>query len=202
MLKRLALKYWPVAVLFTCIVTVLCMSRYAGLTEHPASWVETFAWPNGVTAWALLLTLLAIAWQSAETRAAARATEESVTLAADTAKRQLRAYLGVNEACVKITANEAIDGQPWVRLEAQLHIKNGGQTPAYSIESWLYGQIGTYPENTPVPLPPKGMPRGIAIIPAQGKNIFTSKEIMIFPPIMEDRRKMMEVLFKDLRGRK
>lgn len=186
MLKRLASKYWPVAMLFACIVAVLCMSRYVGIPEHPPSWFETLAWPNGVTAWALIFTLLAIAWQSAETRAAARSAEESATLAADTAKRQLRAYLCVDEACVKIVANEAIEGQPCVRLEAQLHIKNGGQTPAYSVQSWLYGHIGTYPENAPVPPPPKGMPRGIAIIPAQGKNIFTAKEVAVFPPIMED----------------
>ena len=41
--------------------------------KHPPSWIETFTWPEGVTAWALLLTLLVLAWQSTETRAAAQA---------------------------------------------------------------------------------------------------------------------------------
>jgi hypothetical protein len=36
------------------------------------SWIETFTWPEGVTAWALLLTLVIITWQSVETRAAAQ----------------------------------------------------------------------------------------------------------------------------------
>jgi hypothetical protein len=46
-------------------------------TEHPPSWVDTFAWPEGATVWALFLTLLVIAWQSAETREAAKAAKES-----------------------------------------------------------------------------------------------------------------------------
>jgi hypothetical protein len=155
----------------------------AAFMDQPVHWWSDSNW------WLVAVgtvTAAFICWQSWETRKAARATEESVTLAADNAKRQLRAYLSVNEACVKITANVAIDGQPCVRLEAQLHIKNGGQTPAYSIESWLYCDIGAYPDNTPVPSPPKDMPKGIAIIPAQGKHIFTAKEIAIFPPIMDD----------------
>jgi hypothetical protein len=103
MLKRLRLKYLPMAILFILIVAVLCMSRYAedrkakhqenanqvnsvtltpgktndgtektDETEDSPSWVGTFTWPEGVTAWALLLTLFVIAWQSTETRDAAK----------------------------------------------------------------------------------------------------------------------------------
>lgn len=39
-------------------------------------------WPEGITAWAVILTLFAIAWQSAETARAARATETAVGEAA------------------------------------------------------------------------------------------------------------------------
>ena len=49
----------------------------AGKTEYPPSWVDTFAWPEGATVWALFLTLFVIAWQSAETREAAKATQTS-----------------------------------------------------------------------------------------------------------------------------
>ncbi len=50
--------------------------------EHYPSWVDTFAWPEGATAWALFLTLLVVGWQSTETRRSARATEKSVDLSA------------------------------------------------------------------------------------------------------------------------
>jgi hypothetical protein len=48
--------------------------------NNSPSWVETFTWPEGVTAWALLFTLLVIAWQSTETRAAAQASKASIRL--------------------------------------------------------------------------------------------------------------------------
>ena len=71
MLKRLGSKYLPMILLVLSIVAILCLSRYAG--GGMASWVETFAWPNGVTVCALLLTLVVIAWQSTEARDAAKA---------------------------------------------------------------------------------------------------------------------------------
>jgi hypothetical protein len=105
MLKRLASKYWPMVLLLILTGAVLCMSRYAeshkadsqqgspGIpaspndasksaenaekAKHPPNWIETFTWPEGVTTWALLLTLFVIAWQSTETRAAAQATQAS-----------------------------------------------------------------------------------------------------------------------------
>ena len=56
------------------------------------SWIDTFAWPEGVTAWSLLLTLLVIAWQSTETREAAQTTRDSVSQMqrqADLTERQI-----------------------------------------------------------------------------------------------------------------
>lgn len=145
MSKRLASKYWPVVMLFTCIVAVLCLSRYADATERSLSWIGAFAWPSGVTAWALLLTLLVVAWQSAETRAAARATEESVTLAADTAKRQLRAYMVVRNS--RLILHE--DGS----VEAKMELANCGQTPAYDLRGATHCRFTAYPIHEPKPMP-------------------------------------------------
>ena len=148
----------------------------------PPVWYTAFERPEGMLVIVGIVTCFVIGWQSIETRRAAKAANRQADTATDTAKRQLRAYLCVDQACVKITGEM---GEP-IRLEAQLHIKNGGQTPAYDVESWLHGHIGSYPENAPIPPPPEGMPKGIAIIPAQGKNIFASKEIAIYPQIMDD----------------
>jgi hypothetical protein len=55
----------------------------ANVAEKPKyspSWVETFTWPEGVTAWALLLTLFVLAWQSNTATRAARAAEASIRL--------------------------------------------------------------------------------------------------------------------------
>jgi hypothetical protein len=46
----------------------------------PPWWNVLLAWPEGITAWLLLLTLSAIVWQAWETRRAAKATEKSVDL--------------------------------------------------------------------------------------------------------------------------
>lgn len=53
-------------------------SQKANEPKYPPSWVDTFAWPEGVTAWALFLTLFVIAWQSVETHAAAEAGMKAV----------------------------------------------------------------------------------------------------------------------------
>jgi hypothetical protein len=76
--KRLASKYWPMILLVISIIAILCLSRYArgGMT----SWVETLAWPNGVSVCALLLTLVVIAWQSTEARDAAQTSRDSIRL--------------------------------------------------------------------------------------------------------------------------
>lgn len=47
-------------------------TQNASKTYHRLSWVDTFAWPEGTTVWALFLTLIVIGWQSAETQKAAK----------------------------------------------------------------------------------------------------------------------------------
>jgi hypothetical protein len=155
--------------------------------------VHWFLKPEWVMVWVTIayvliaaFTLFAIWRQANIMQQQAKAMVAQAGLMEDTAKRQLRAYLCVDEACVKITENANIEGQVYRMLEGQLHIKNGGQTPAYGVRSWIHGSIRPYPESTPVPPPPEGMPRSTEIIPAQGKRIFIAKEIGESPQIMEN----------------
>lgn len=48
-------------------------TQNANETHQYPSWINTFAWPEGATAWALFLTLIVIAWQSSETKKTAKA---------------------------------------------------------------------------------------------------------------------------------
>jgi hypothetical protein len=110
-----------------------------------------FNWSEGTTIWAIILTLLAIADQTSQTRKAAEATQEAVrdgkkeyVLAEDTAKRQLRAYI-----CMDTSEVEIIGWQPI----ANVHFKNCGQTPAYEVHGWIGVEVRAHPLQSPLPLP-------------------------------------------------
>jgi hypothetical protein len=150
MLKRLALKYWPMVLLAILIAAVLGMSRYAekrktensnnsytsspkpsippsdasqgtqnaNKPEHYPSWVDTFTWPDGATVWALFLTLLVIAWQSTETRDAAKASLLNVQALINIERPWL--FITVERSQIFETLDEWFDVVP----------TNRGRTPA------------------------------------------------------------------------
>jgi hypothetical protein len=67
----------------------------------------------------------------------ADATKASVELARQTAERQLRAYVAVDQGILK--------GVGGAETEARLYIKNTGQTPAYNTEQWVSIVADDYP---------------------------------------------------------
>jgi hypothetical protein len=94
----------------------------------PPVWARYVAWPEGVGAWAVILTLLVIGWQSIETRAAAKATEDSV----GTMKRQadiqaaaMSQWLDVEFVASDTAGSELTDelGNFVPSFEAKLHFK-------------------------------------------------------------------------------
>lgn len=48
--------------------------------SRPPSWHHFFAWPDGATAWAIILTLIVLADQTRQTARSTQATERSVAL--------------------------------------------------------------------------------------------------------------------------
>jgi hypothetical protein len=52
----------------------------ANKPHHYPDLVDSFTWPDGATVWALFLTLIVIAWQSTETRDAAKAARDSIRM--------------------------------------------------------------------------------------------------------------------------
>lgn len=93
---------------------------------------------------------------------AAHATEKSVELAADSAQRQLRAYVCVSSALVKFYGS---------MFEAQVHIKNSGPTPAYDVRQWIHVWIEGYPLKIVLPEAPEGFKMSSSIIPPSGTSI-------------------------------
>jgi hypothetical protein len=108
-------------------------------------WFRFFTWPEGVTAWAILLTLLAIAEQTKQTSRAAEAAEASVKTGMDTAKRQLRAYMVMRNS--RLILHE--DGF----VEAKMELANCGQTPAYDLRGATLCRFTTYPIQGPKQMP-------------------------------------------------
>jgi hypothetical protein len=107
-------------------------------------WVHKLtAWPEGITAWLLLLTLGAVVWQSSATSRAAEASETQ----AKSASEQVAFQKEVLRPRLKITNfkndvfNEALNGK-WISV--QMEIFNSGGIPAYKVtaETWaefVYG---------------------------------------------------------------
>jgi hypothetical protein len=114
--------------------------------------------------------------QNASTAAATVATNtlnamgRQADLMEDTAKRQLRAYLCVSKGRLNFTK----EGE----LEPQLHLVNGGQTPAYEVRSWIDTAVREHPSFGPLQLAgPKNIMQAVGIIPPQGEEIMVSRKV-------------------------
>lgn len=100
---------------------------------YPPSWIDAFAWPEGATAWFLLFTLFVVAWQSGETRSAAKASKKS----AEAALRQADHMVASDRAWLIITSENAGGSVPWSGVPPPYWwiVKNVGNTPAILLES-------------------------------------------------------------------
>jgi hypothetical protein len=79
---------------------------------------------------------------------AAKATEDSVEVGRDTAKRQLRAYVTVNGVVrTKDPGNPNGEG-----FAVMIEIKNNGQTPASNSLQWAQIEIKEFPLQSPLPI--------------------------------------------------
>lgn len=110
----------------------------ADKSMHRPDFIDTFTWPEGATVWALLLTLIVIAWQSAETRNAAKA----ALMQAEHVEVTERAWLLINY--VDMRGTEFKDGES---VSSRWTIKNVGSTPAILLETKARFYITSiYPE--------------------------------------------------------
>jgi hypothetical protein len=121
----------------------------ASHTEHAKCWVKrATAWPEGVGAIAVILTLWIIAWQSVETRAAARASEASVLEAkrqGDQMAEQVRITMAKERARLSIIfptrephvdvwkIEDVDDATVLQQLVLSIDVTNDGETRAFNV---------------------------------------------------------------------
>jgi hypothetical protein len=143
----------------------LCQQwRMAEAAEQQAKWtrLQFFATSFEVTFLVLAVTFTAWAAVAASKAAragdkAAEAAQRSVALAADTAKRQLRAYVTVVYSAKQ--KPERMDSPP----SFYVTLRNAGNTPAYGLTSGMLIVLGDYPDDKSVydlPLAPRQITLG------------------------------------------
>jgi hypothetical protein len=109
-------------------------------TYKPPVWAKFVTWPEGVGAWALILTLLAIAWQSIETHEAAKTGAEAANAASGSltmAEAQWKLMIEEKRARLEVDVDrktltvESESGIYLRHLIATLKIRNIGESKAY-----------------------------------------------------------------------
>jgi hypothetical protein len=105
-----------------------CDKGAENAARHQPRWYRVFGWPEGITTWAILLTLLSIAEQTIQTKKAARAALVSAKAANDQIqliKNKERARIAVN---IADSSGDNIDEGTW---PVKLVIANEGATHAF-----------------------------------------------------------------------
>jgi hypothetical protein len=112
----------------------------------PPWWHVFFAWPEGITALLIMLTLAAIIWQAWETRKAAEAGLESARAAL------LSAHASVNAERAQLLFIVKKISLRMGRAEFEIWVKNFGRTPARLIGWRAPQEVHTAdPKSLPVP---------------------------------------------------
>jgi hypothetical protein len=122
--------------------SLICVIRSKQNTEqgHASSrwWNVLLAWPEGITAWLLMLTLGAIVWQAWETRKAAAAAADSANAAYGSvtfAEAQLRLMIDKERARLDLNVERTsleveVDGEH-LHLIATISVRNIGASKAF-----------------------------------------------------------------------
>jgi hypothetical protein len=92
---------------------------------------KLFEWPEGITAWAIIITGFAITWQAIETRRSAEASRIQATIQQQT----LRPRLSVSNFLGNPYEEAALGN----RVVIHMKISNSGGMPAYGVgvETWI-----------------------------------------------------------------
>ena len=136
----------------------LCLQwRAAQATEKAADSAEAQKYWN----WFQLVGILATVAASWAAVMAARAAQQSVTIAERTAKQQLRAYVFVDEILVENLEDPT-------KAFAKIMIKNGGQTPAYEFRHKTGRFIRLPDDDSDFPVTPTSTSGSVSVMNPDG----------------------------------
>ena len=139
---------WKYAIVVGCILT---FSVYVSLQIHSPNqqfpgWYRLFTWPEGITTWAIILTLLAIAEQTAYTARAAegsQASAEAGKRAAESAFSQIRIMKDKERARLVIREVDKPEvGSPerlmndMRSVTVRMRVSNEGNSKAFNVEAY------------------------------------------------------------------
>jgi hypothetical protein len=115
--------------------------------DHPRWYLayQVFGWPNGVTVWALFLTLLTIADQTRHTARAAQASEAAIAVALKQAEHTVNSERAWVMAELRFEHGGGLStgshGEGWPEQSMAtviVSIKNAGSTPAWVYEQFVH----------------------------------------------------------------
>lgn len=98
-----------------------CAKEAQDRKEYAPWWYVLFAWPEGITTWAIIVTFVFIGWQADETRKSARGAEK----AADAALLNVNVFIRSERPWISVK----IEQTPWGR-GFNVIAMNKGRTPA------------------------------------------------------------------------
>lgn len=139
-----------------------------------------------------LLTIAAVQaamfyWQLKLMRSSARdacraadAAQRSVEVMSQSAEKQLRAYVTVEQ----VDSDVHVDG----RYSGTVHIKNSGQTPALNVRCWIHSWIAAWPLTETLPPPPDDFEMARSVL-AAGAELLQSYGRT--HPVPEDARPLL-----------
>jgi hypothetical protein len=110
-----------------------CAKETQSRKDYTPWWYVLVTWPDGITTWAIIATGFMLAWQSSETRKAAKAG----LIAANAAKTNADIAIGLSIPTLvlhKLTLNLHPDGKLrsfYKYPEFRIEVKNFGQSPAF-----------------------------------------------------------------------
>jgi hypothetical protein len=140
------MRYWPLLALALLLAAIIGMSLYADCAKPV--WAKFVAWPEGVGAWAVILTMFVIAWQSMETHTTVTVMQAQSNQTADV-RWGIKGY-PIHEICRIQALVVNLSDQPMTIIDAQVTIQG---EPAKSIpRNTIIDSSAPYPMIFEIPM--------------------------------------------------
>jgi len=176
-----------------------CDKEAQSRKDYAPWWYVLFAWPEGITTWAIIATGFIIAWQSSATSKAASAAADSANAAYGSVrfaeaqwelmKEKERARLDIQTGTTSVEEND-----PHWHLEGTLKGRNIGQSRAFIIQS--FAKLTVKAPDAPYPEYESygQIPFGDSFVDSDPSNAFSTLNFWFYPESEDKLRFLAEDL--------